>query len=100
MNFLKLNSMELFLSKEVHDVTAWGLPSPSIFCMEKKNLSAWKKMNKYTSMDDYRNMPFMAKFMNCSWILFARNVLKSNWVVGFSSVEKMDKNPRMGSSTH
>jgi hypothetical protein len=100
MNYLKLNSMELCLSREVHAVTAWGLPSPSIFRMGKENLSAWKKTNSYASIEEYWNIPLVVKLTNCSRILFTRNVLKSNWVVGFSLVEKIDKNPRMGSSTH
>jgi hypothetical protein len=50
--------------KEVHAVTAWGLPSSSIFYIEKANLSAWKKMNKYASIEEYWNMPSVVKFMN------------------------------------
>jgi hypothetical protein len=30
-----------------------GLPSSSIFCMEKENLFTWKKTNRYASIEEY-----------------------------------------------
>jgi hypothetical protein len=66
MNYLKLNSNEFFLTMEVQEVTGLGLPSWSNFYWEKENLSAWKKRNRYTNIEEYLNIPSVENLNNCS----------------------------------